>query len=88
MATDRPAAGFGEPCVAPLAGTNPAANRIVAGLHDAFGFDVLDTEPPAQSWQFERAKPACCISLDMDGLHRALDAATRDGELTHGSWRH
>ncbi len=71
----------------PIAGDDPAANRIVAELHDAFGFDALDTGPLAQSWRFERAKPAYCIPLDMDGLRRALDAATRDGELPHGSWR-
>jgi len=72
----------------PLAGNEPAANRIVTDLHDAFGFDVLDTGPLAQNWRFQRAKPACCILQDMDRLHRALDAATRDGELPHGPWRH
>lgn len=71
----------------PVAGNDPAANKIVMELHDAFGFEVLDTGSLAQSWRFERAKPAYCIPLDMDGLRSALDAATRDGELPHGSWR-
>lgn len=72
----------------PLAGNDPAANRIVDDLHDTFGFDVLNTRPLAQSWRCERAKLACCIPLDMDALHRALDAATGGGELPHGSWLH
>ena len=71
----------------PIAGNDPAANRIVANLHEAFGFDAFDTGPLAESWRFERAKPAYCVPLDRDGLRRALDAATRVGELPHGSWR-
>lgn len=71
----------------PIAGNDPTANRIVAELQDAFGFETLDTGPLSKSWRFERAKPAYCIPLDMDGLQRALDTATRDGELPDGSWR-
>ena len=71
----------------PIAGNDPAANRIVADLHEAFGFDAFDTGPLEESWRFEREKPAYCIPLDRDGLRRPLDAATRDGELPHGSWR-
>lgn len=71
----------------PIAGNDPAANRVVADLHEAFGFEALDTGPLAQSWRFERAKPAYCVPLDRKGLQEALDAATRDGELPHGSWR-
>ncbi len=71
----------------PIAGNDPAAIDVVAALHDAFGFDVLDTGPLADSWRFERAKPAYCIPLDRTGLMRALDAAVRDKELPDGSWR-
>jgi predicted dinucleotide-binding enzyme len=71
----------------PIAGNDPAANRVVADLHDAFGFDALDTGLLDRSWRFERAKPAYCIPLDHDGLQTALDAATRAAELPHGSWR-
>ena len=71
----------------PIAGNDKEANRTVAELHEALGFEALDTGPLAQSWRFERAKPAYCIPLDRDGLQRALDAATRDEERPHGSWR-
>jgi predicted dinucleotide-binding enzyme len=70
-----------------IAGNDKGANRMVAELHEAFGFEALDTGPLADSWRFERAKPAYCVPLDRAGLQRALDAATRDGELPHGSWR-
>ena len=71
----------------PIAGDDPAAKRIVVELHEAFGFQALDTGPLTQSWRFERAKPAYCIPLDAAGLSQALAAATRSGELPHGSWR-
>lgn len=71
----------------PIAGNDPGAKGIVAKLHDAFDFDTLDTGSLTESWRFERAKPAYCVPLDLQGLGQALDAATRDGEVTHGSWR-
>lgn len=71
----------------PVAGNDPAAVEVVAALHDAFGFDVLDAGPLADSWRFERAKPAYCVPLDRAGLQRALDAAERDKEQPDGSWR-
>jgi predicted dinucleotide-binding enzyme len=72
----------------PIAGDDLAAKRIVAGLHESMGFDVLDAGGLAESWRFERAKPAYCVPLDRDELLMALAAARRDEELPHGSWRH
>ena len=71
----------------PIAGDDAAAKEIVAGLHDDFGFEVVDAGSLAESWRFERAKPAYCIPLDREGLWRALARAERDVELPHGSWR-
>ena len=71
----------------PVAGNDPAPIRMVIELHDAFGFDALDTGPLADSWRFERAKPAYCVPLDRGGLQRALDEAVRDKEQPDGSWR-
>lgn len=71
----------------PIAGEDEEAKRVVMRLHDDLGFDVLDAGPLAESWRFERAKPAYCIPLDLEGLLSALAAATREGELPHGSWR-
>ncbi|WP_420353716.1 NADPH-dependent F420 reductase [Paenirhodobacter sp.] len=71
----------------PIAGDDAEAKRIVAALQDQFGFDTLDAGSLADSWRFERAKPAYCIPLDRAGLAAALAQAQRDVELPHGSWR-
>ncbi len=82
----RPAVSSGRRAL-PIAGDDAEAKQIVANLYEAFGFDALDAGSLAESWRFERAKPAYCIPLDKAGLRQALAAATRDGELPHGSWR-
>ncbi len=71
----------------PVAGDDPSAKAVAAGLLDQFGFDCVDAGPLAESWRFERAKPAYCVPLDRDGLVRALAAAERDVEVVEGSWR-
>lgn len=71
----------------PIAGNDGVAKQLVMGLHDEFGFDVLDTGSLADSWRFERAKPAYCIPLNIVELRQAISDATREGELPHGSWR-
>ena len=82
----RPPATSGRRAL-PIAGEDDEAKRIVAEIHDDLGFDVLDAGLLADSWRFERAKPAYCIPLNMLGLRRAIAAATREGEMPHGSWR-
>ena len=71
----------------PIAGDDVAAKEVVASLHDDFGFEAVDAGLIAESWRFERAKPAYCIPLDREGLLTALASAERDIELPHGSWR-
>lgn len=71
----------------PIAGENADAKGQVTMLHAAFGYDAVDTGPLAQSWRFERAKPAYCLPFDRDGLTAALAAAERDRDLPEGSWR-
>lgn len=71
----------------PIAGDDDRSKQIVAQLHRQLGFDVVDTGSLAESWRFERAKPAYCIPLDEAGLKDALNKAERDVELPHGSWR-
>jgi predicted dinucleotide-binding enzyme len=71
----------------PIAGDDTAAKRMIAALQADFGYDTVDAGPLADSWRFERAKPAYCIPLDKDGLISALAAAERDEELPEGSWR-
>ncbi|MBB4097016.1 NADPH-dependent F420 reductase [Sphingomonas kyeonggiensis] len=71
----------------PIAGDDAAARSRVAALQADFGYDTVDAGPLADSWRFERAKPAYCIPLDQAGLRSSLDAAKRDEELPEGSWR-
>jgi predicted dinucleotide-binding enzyme len=71
----------------PIAGDEESSKKIVAELHRQFGFEVVDAGSLADSWRFERAKPAYCIPLDEAGLKDALNKAERDVELPHGSWR-
>jgi 8-hydroxy-5-deazaflavin:NADPH oxidoreductase len=71
----------------PLAGDDTEAKARVAALYAQLDFDVLDAGSLADSWRFERAKPAYCIPLSLTQLRAALAAAERDKELPHGSWR-
>jgi predicted dinucleotide-binding enzyme len=87
LETPAPLAVAGQRRALPIAGDDVEAKRVVAGLQDEFGFDTVDAGPLADSWRFERAKPAYCIPLDRAGLIDALAKAERDVELPHGSWR-
>ncbi|HTR08416.1 MAG TPA: NAD(P)-binding domain-containing protein [Paraburkholderia sp.] len=71
----------------PVAADDEEAKALVAGMHAQLDFDVLDAGSLADSWRFERAKPAYCIPLNRVQLRAALAAAERDKELPHGSWR-
>lgn len=88
LETDGRPAGSADRRALPIAGDDRGAKALVAGLLDQFGFDPLDAGPLCESWRFERAKPAYCIPLDLEGLTRALAAARRNEDLPHGSWRH
>ncbi|ENY80194.1 NADPH-dependent F420 reductase [Sphingopyxis sp. MC1] len=71
----------------PIAGDDAEVKAAVAQFHDLIGFDAHDAGSLADSWRFERAKPAYCVALDEDGLVAALAAADRAEEAAEGSWR-
>jgi predicted dinucleotide-binding enzyme len=71
----------------PVAGDDASAKQVVTGLHDQFGYDVVDAGPLSEGWRFQRAMPAYCIPLDATTLAQALAAAKRGEERPHGSWR-
>ncbi len=71
----------------PIAGDDARAKQVAAGLHDQFGYDVVDAGPLAEGWRFQRAMPAYCIPLNAADLAMALAAAQRGVEQPHGSWR-
>jgi predicted dinucleotide-binding enzyme len=71
----------------PVAADNSEALTTVGEFHDRIGFDMVAAGSLADSWRFERAKPAYCIPMDRDELLAALAAAERDAELPHNSWK-
>lgn len=71
----------------PIAGDDPQAKDVVAGLLDQFGFDVVDAGTLAESWRFERAMPAYCIPLNRAELAARLAGAKRGERVEEGSWR-
>jgi len=86
LGTDGRPAGTPGRRALPIAGDDARAKAQVAALQDRYGFDVVDAGGLAESWRFERAKPAYCRRLDSTALRAALAAAERDVELPHHSW--
>ncbi len=56
----------------PVAADDDAAKKTVMELIDSFGFDALDAGTLAESYRFERDKPAYVAQLDAPGLREAL----------------
>ncbi|WP_250514636.1 NAD(P)-binding domain-containing protein [Caballeronia sp. INDeC2] len=81
------AAGTPNRRALPIAGDDADSKRVVAAWLDECGYDAFDAGRLADSWRFERAKPAYCIPLDQPSLKTKLAMAERDVELPHGSWR-
>lgn len=88
LLTDGRPSGADDRRALPIASDDPAATQKVANLLDQLGFDVVDAGGLDDSWRFERAKPAYCVRLNIQGLKQALAQAQRDVEVEHGSWRH
>lgn len=71
----------------PIAGEDPEAVEIVAGIVRDTGLDPTPSGSLAESWRFERARPAYCRPLDADALRVALEATKRTDFVPEGSWR-
>ena len=71
----------------PVAADDEDALAVARAFHERIGFEAVTAGSLAESWRFERAKPAYCIPLDRDGLVAALAEAERDVELPHNSWK-
>jgi 8-hydroxy-5-deazaflavin:NADPH oxidoreductase len=69
----------------PVAGDDADAKRKVSDLHARLGFDVIDAGALAEGRRFERARPAYCRRLDLDGLRAAL--ADEGPDQIEGAWR-
>jgi len=64
-----------------IAGNDAEAKKVVAGLIDTFGFDVVDVGPLSEGWRFQRDLPAYNVHLDVNGMKQALGQARRYAEL-------
>ncbi|HSW17586.1 MAG TPA: NADPH-dependent F420 reductase [Ramlibacter sp.] len=71
----------------PIAGDDAHAKAQVAALVEQIGFDMVDAGSLADSWRFERARPAYCVPMDKATLAATLDATTRASWVGEYSWR-
>jgi 8-hydroxy-5-deazaflavin:NADPH oxidoreductase len=60
-----------------LAGDDPAARRMVAGLYDEFGFDAVDIGGLAESWRIEAGQPAFVVRQNVAELTANVARAAR-----------
>jgi 8-hydroxy-5-deazaflavin:NADPH oxidoreductase len=62
-----------------LAGDDPAAKRLVAGLYDEFGFDALDIGGLDESWRIDAGQPAFVVRQNLAELKANVANAKRGG---------
>lgn len=84
--TDAKPAGDPARRAQPIAGNDPEAKRVVSGLLNDLGYDIVDAGPLAEGWRFERARPAYCVSLNSAELVTKL-AEAGSGQQAEGAWR-
>jgi predicted dinucleotide-binding enzyme len=61
----------------PIAGDDADAKKLVATLFDEFGFTAVDAGTLADSWRFERDRPAYVVRMNADEVPAKLAEATR-----------
>jgi 8-hydroxy-5-deazaflavin:NADPH oxidoreductase len=60
-----------------LAGDDPAARELVAGLYDEFGFDTVDLGGLDESWRVDPGQPAFVTRQNLAELQANVAKATR-----------
>jgi 8-hydroxy-5-deazaflavin:NADPH oxidoreductase len=60
-----------------LAGDDPAAKQLVAGLYNEFGFDALDIGGLDESWRIDAGQPAFVVRQNLAELKANVARATR-----------
>jgi predicted dinucleotide-binding enzyme len=61
-----------------LAGDDPAAKKLVAGLYDEFGFDTVDLGGLDESWRVDAGQPAFVTRQNVAELQANIARAKRD----------
>ena len=62
-----------------IAGDDDAAKKVVTGLLDSFGYDVVDAGSLSDSWRFEPGQPAYGPTFTSAAMTEALAAGVRGG---------
>lgn len=70
----------------PYAADDEKAGAILATLYEEFGLEAYNAGSLADSWRFERNKPAYCSRNTREKLVERLAAADRNVELEDGYW--
>ena len=60
-----------------LAGDDPAAKQLVAGLYNEFGFDALDIGGLDESWRLDAGQPAFVTRQNLAELKANVARAKR-----------
>jgi 8-hydroxy-5-deazaflavin:NADPH oxidoreductase len=60
-----------------LAGDDPAAKQLVAGLYNEFGFDALDIGGLDESWRIDAGQPAFVVRQNLAELKANVGRAVR-----------
>lgn len=65
-------AGASDRIAMAIAGDNAEAKKVVAGLVNDAGFDVVDSGSLSESWRHQPGTSAYCTELDIEDLKQAL----------------
>jgi predicted dinucleotide-binding enzyme len=61
-----------------VAGDNAEAKKVIAGLVNDAGYDVVDSGGLSESWRHQPGTPAYCTELDAEELKQALEDAVKE----------
>lgn len=67
--------GDAERRTLPIAGDDAQAKKVVTGLIEVFGFDVLDAGPLHEGFRFQNGTPAYCVRAGRAELEKLLAQA-------------
>ncbi|MDA0147984.1 NADPH-dependent F420 reductase [Vibrio sp. LaRot3] len=70
----------------PVASDDQQAKQQIMALVDELGYDPIDGGSLADSWRYERSKPAYCFPFNVAEMQQALAKAKRDEELPLSAW--
>ena len=61
-----------------ISGDDPIAKKVISGLIDQAGFDVVDAGDLESSWRHQPGTPAYCTELNASDLKQALNDGMRE----------